>query len=158
MMDIIRDYLLSIVAVSILCGIILQIMNNHHAKEISKLICGLVLTIMILRPFTAFDFLNYDLFNDHYEENIIDAVSEGEEIAHSAWSDIIKLETEAYILDKAADLNADIYVTVSVNKDTVPVPVAADISGSISPYARAQLEQIIEDTLGITKENQRWNG
>lgn len=157
-MDVIRDYLLAVVAVSILCSTILHLMNNHHGKEIGKIICGLVLTIMILRPFTTLDSLNLDILSNRYEENIQDAVSTGEKLAHSAWSDIIKLETEAYILDKAAELNADIYVTVAVKEDTLPVPIAADITGSISPYARTQLEKIMEDALGITKENQRWNG
>ena len=70
--------------------------------------------------------------------------------------DIIKSTCEAYILNKATELGADIHVSVSVNSQHIPF--AARIMGEVTSDVRKQLEQILETDLGITKENQSWTG
>ena len=71
-------------------------------------------------------------------------------------ADIIKAETEAYILDKASQLNVELSVEVTIDEENIPTAVT--LSGEVSPYARRQLQEIIESDLGIAKENQRWTG
>ena len=85
-----------------------------------------------------------------------DAAAMGENLARDSMADIIKEETEAYILDKAADLHANLHVEVTVGEDNLPVAVT--ISGEASPYARRQIQAIIANDLGIAKENQKWIG
>ena len=60
-----------------------------------------------------------------------------ENLARDSMADIIKEETEAYILDKAADLHANLRVEVAVGEDNLPAAVT--ISGEASPYARRQI-------------------
>ena len=69
---------------------------------------------------------------------------------------IISEQTEAYILDKAADLHANLHVEVTVGEDNLPTAVT--LSGEASPYARRQIQAIIANDLGISKENQKWIG
>ena len=157
-MDQIRNYLFSIVAAAILCSLFQQIIQNFQAKSLGKIICGFVLIITVLRPLTKLDNLELDDFSFSYEQSAQDAIIMGQELAYDARVDIIKNKTEAYILDKAAELNADISVSVFVQDSEVPVPISADISGNVSPYVRQQLKQIMEADLGITKENQKWIG
>lgn len=80
----------------------------------------------------------------------------GENLARDSMADIIKEETEAYILDKAADLHANLHVEVTVGEDSLPMAVT--LSGEASPYARRQIQAIIANDLGISKENQKWIG
>ena len=80
----------------------------------------------------------------------------GENLARDSMADIIKEETEAYILDKAADLHANLRVEVAVGEDNLPA--AFTISGEASPYARRQIQAMIANDLGISKENQKWIG
>ena len=80
----------------------------------------------------------------------------GENLARDSMADIIKEETEAYILDKAADLHANLRVEVAVGEDNLPAAVT--ISGEASPYARRQIQAMIANDLGISKENQKWIG
>lgn len=70
---------------------------------------------------------------------------------------IIKVEAEAYILDKAAAMNVSLEVSVTVEGDP-PVPAAAQLSGEVSPYAKQQLEKILWEDLGISKEYLEWTG
>ena len=85
-----------------------------------------------------------------------DAAAMGENLARDSMADIIKEETEAYILDKAADLHENLRVEVAVGEDNLPAAVT--ISGGASPYARRQIQAMIANDLGISKENQKWIG
>ena len=95
-------------------------------------------------------------FSLRYMDDAEDAAAMGENLARDSMADIIKEETEAYILDKAADLHANLRVEVAVGEDNLPAAVT--ISGEASPYARRQIQAMIANDLGISKENQKWIG
>ena len=71
---------------------------------------------------------------------------------------IIKGETEAYILDKAASLGVELEVDVLLEDMYPMAPKTVRLSGSVSPYVRNRLQNIIAEELGISKENQIWIG
>ena len=95
-------------------------------------------------------------FSLRYMDDAEDAAAMGENLARDSMADIIKEETEAYILDKAADLHANLRVEVAVGEDNLPAAVT--ISGEASPYARRQIQAMIANDLGISKENQKLIG
>ena len=77
-------------------------------------------------------------------------------MAGEAEGNIIKSRVQAYILDKADSFGTSLEVEVILDQDHIPVSV--ELQGNISPYARAQLTEIIEEDLGIPKEHQLWIG
>lgn len=155
-MDGLRQYVISVVAAALICGILSGFFNHGAAKELVRLICGLFLAFTVLRPVSGIDFTALTEYSLSFSGAAEDAANMGEDMAQEAMADIIKAETAAYILDKAAELNASITVDVTVNDDNVPVE--ATISGEISPYARQRLENNLLSELGIAKENQLWTG
>ena len=66
---------------------------------------------------------------------------------------IIKAKTEAYILDKAKNIGAEISAEISLN-DLVPTGIT--VVGNLSPYARSSLAAIITHELNIPPEAQIW--
>lgn len=82
--------------------------------------------------------------------------SEGENSAREAMAQIISEQTAAYILDKAESLGASISVTVSLSDDPYPVPTSVQLEGSVSPYARKELNGYISENLGIEAEEIEW--
>lgn len=102
------------------------------------------------------DFSKLPDFSLRCMDDAEDAAAMGENLARDSMADIIKEETEAYILDKAADLHANLRVEVAVGEDNLPAAVT--ISGEASPYARRQIQAMIANDLGISKENQKWIG
>ena len=84
------------------------------------------------------------------------AICAGQEAAHTAISEIIKQQTQAYILNKAKQLEADIFADVEMNHYDPYVPESVRISGSVSPYAKQRLKQYIAEELGISEEQQTW--
>ena len=71
-------------------------------------------------------------------------------------AEIIKQRTEAYILDRASAMDAQIKVSVSLGKDGIPKSVR--ITGRISPMNRSRLTDVIAADLGIPREQQEWIG
>lgn len=69
---------------------------------------------------------------------------------------IIKSRVEAYILDKAESYGAKLKVEVMLSEDQVPVPMSVRITGSISPYGKKMVTQLIREDLGIASEEQVW--
>ena len=156
LMDALREYVISIVAAALICGILIAIVHESRSNLFIRLLCGLFLTISVIQPFTGWDIENIRLDASAYSDYGKEAAVAGAQLSQKAMADIITQNTEAYILDKALALNANLTVTVSLNSELIPERV--HLSGKISPYAQEMMESIIESELGITKENQLWTG
>lgn len=158
-MEGLAKYLISITAAAILCGIITSLLGKEGTiAAVGKLLCGLFLTLTMLSPLLGGQMGKWEWFLDDISLDAAAAVREGEESAQAALVASIKAQTEAYILDKAAKLGAEISVEITRIAGTPPLPMAVTISGSVSPDTRAQLERILEEDIGIPKEEQRWTG
>lgn len=112
--------------------------------------------MIVIRPISYFDYSMLTEFSSAFAQEAETAAIQGENMARKAAADIIKAESEAYILDKAAAMNAS--VTVQIILDSDSIPVQATLSGRVSPYVRRTLASVLESDLGITKENQLWTG
>ena len=156
-MDGMRQYIISVTAATILCGIIKGMSEKTSCGKIMKLVCGLFLGFTVIKPITQIDLTQLTEVSLPFADEAVHAAALGENLSEKAMADIIKQETETYILDKAAAINVSLEVSVTVEGDP-PVPVAAQLSGEVSPYAKQQLERILWEDLGISKENLEWTG
>lgn len=157
-MDALREYMISVVAVAVICGCITSIPQKGLNKELVKQLCGIFLVLTMIRPVFGWELSDFTDFLIVDQKAASQAALDGEKLAFNDYAHIIKTETEAYILDKATALNASIDVEVTLDCADIPVPVSVRISGEISPYAKQQLERVMENDLNITKENQKWTG
>lgn len=155
-MESLRQYILAVVSVALISSILMSLVQNGFAKELIRLICGLFLTLIVIQPIINFDFGVFAEYSASFAKDAEAVAAVGDSMAKEAMGDIIKSESEAYILDKAASMNADITVDITVSD--AQLPERATLSGNLSPYARERLETILESDLGITKENQVWTG
>lgn len=131
--------------------------KGTHAALL-RLIGGLFLTFTVIAPIADVEL-----------EEILDVpwdfavqgnaiAEEGQQYAQDQLHGIIKDRCEAYILDKALALQAQLQVEVMLSQDEIPVPASVRLQGSISPYARNALQQWLQDDIGIPKERQIWIG
>lgn len=158
-MEALREYFLSVTAAAVICGILTSLLGTKGtAGSMVKLICGLFLAFTVIRPIADIQIEDFALFTAEISDDAQAAVSMGEDFNRDSLAEIIKDETEAYILDKARILGAELQVDVTLSRDSQPVPVEVLISGDISPYGKTQLQEIIAEDLGIAKENQLWIG
>ena len=126
------------------------------AGAVLKMVTGLVMAAVILGPLGKHWDLDLNRRFQELDQQVSAAVAKGEELSQNALRQRIKQETEAYILDKAARLGLTLEVRVDLSDDDLPVPVGVTLRGAVSPAARAELEAMIRQDLGIGKEGQVW--
>ena len=153
-----RQYLLSIVGAAIICSITKNISNEKTLSgAMLRLVAGIIMTVTVLAPVVNLDLNDLPLMTTNFMDEASTIAAEGEEMAASARNAIISDRAEAYILDKAAAFGAALEVEVTISDGTM-MPEGARIKGAISPYAKLQLQRIMEQDLQIAKENQQWIG
>lgn len=153
-----KSYVLSVISASFICGIIELLLKKDSAiGKISRLLGRLLIVISLIAPLTTITFHDLYEYIDSVHINAEAYAEEGKNIARNQATEIIMPKLEAYILDKAAQLQCDLSVNILLSDDTIPVPIAIELSGNVSPYAKGVLCSYIEETLGIARENQRWN-
>ncbi len=152
-----KEYILRIIAAAILCALVKSFAGKSSAvNAILKTICGVFLTLTILSPIVHFNFTTITDQIDFFSSDAQRSVEAGVQLTDSSLRSSIKQQTEAYILDKAASLDAALTVEVTLSGDELPTPCSVILEGRISPYAKSRLAELISDDLGISKENQTW--
>lgn len=152
-MEALRQYIISVVAAALLCGIVTGLMPQGRASQIIRMVCGLFLAYTVLAGLTGLD-LQIPDWDVLAVTDARQAAALGESLGEAALTQVIKEQTEAYILDKAAALGLSLEVEVSLDESQVPQSVV--LEGQASPYERQQLQNTIARELGIAKENQQW--
>ncbi len=155
-MEGLRQYAVSVIYGAVLCSVVLSVLPKGTGKALLKLLCGVFLTFLILEPITDISLRDLQANIPDLLEEAQSTAASGQMIAQEAALEIIKSETEAYILDKAAALHADIIVNIEMGSNGLPE--RAILVGPISPSIRAQLEIVLIQDLAIPKENQQWSG
>lgn len=124
---------------------------------VTKLLCGLFITYTVVKPLPAVKAPDISGMISNYGVEAQRAVELGEDISRNALEQSIKEQTEAYILERARQLELDVLVEVDMTAEQVPVPKTVSLCGKVSPYAKKKLSAIIEKDIGIGMENQEWN-
>ena len=156
-MDAIRSYLIRITVAALICGVIGNLIEKKGSIGITiRMMCGVFMTFTLLSPLVNVRLTALPELISGYDLEADVMVVQGKEYAKNTMADIIRARTEAYILDEAESMGADIAVEVKLNEEDVPIPCKVRISGNISPYGKERLKQIIKEELGIPVEEQIW--
>lgn len=155
-MEGVRQYLIGITAAALVCGIAVRLVHKGLVGSVVKLMAGVFMALAVAAPLVniKLDDLTKMTLDIHADAEALTA--EGENSAREAIAQIISGETAAYILDKAEALGASVTVTVYVSSDAYPVPTHVRLEGSVSPYARLELNEYISANLGIEAEEIEW--
>lgn len=151
-------YLKSLICATIISAIVVNIFKKktpigHHIR----LLVGIFLSITIISPLYKLEIPDFDLYKSSLDIEAQKIVGEGESLYEAQRRSIISQQLEAYILNKATELNADIRVAIKLSEEDIPTPVSVEIEGSVAPYDRIVLEKYIANEIGIPKERQMWN-
>lgn len=149
--------MLRVVVAAIVCAVTRALLGKKTAiGRIAGLVSGILMAITVISPFGNITFDGISDFWDDLSDDANKYVLEGTSLAEKQQADIIKSQSEAYILDKANRMGLQIAVEVELDGRNGNIPCGVVISGNVSPYGQTQLESYIADTLGIAKENQIW--
>lgn len=155
-MDGLRDYLMGVTAAALCCSAAVKLAGKGLTGSVVKMLAGIVMTLSILSPLVSVKLDSYEDFFQSIQSDAEDAALDGKNSAREAMAEIISEEVRTYILDKADALGVELTVEVELSADSIPVPSAVTLKGSVSPYARSVLSEYISDSLGIGTEAQTW--
>ena len=154
----IREYLLSIVAVSLLSAILLALVPKGTVHRTLTFLCGLAVILATLGPIVRIDF-------DQIAQAMTRARVQAEEAAGGTALDsqeliaaLIKEKAEAYIWDKAVSCGiTPSEITVEVNTDgDYPYPYRAAVTGRFTSEQQAAVTRDLEENLAIPSQRQEW--
>lgn len=156
-MEDVRQYLMQITAAAIICGIVTAMVGKKGPLALSvRLIAVVFMTLTFIGPLVHLKIPTLPELAEGLTAEGDRWVAEGENSSWESVAAIIKERTEAYILDKADSFGAQLRVQVTVSGDDIPVPCAVELAGTVSPYGKSRLSQMIEEDLGIPGEEQTW--
>ena len=130
--------------------------RNSGCAPVIRLLCGVLLTIVLVQPLRDFSFDVPLQWTQGLESMASDIAEQGSRAAENEKGAIIKTRLEAYIVEKVAQAGASVTADVTLGEDGLPRAVT--VTGALSPAARHQLKQVITETLGIPEVQQQWNG
>ena len=151
-----REYLVSVVSASMLSGILIRLTRNSASGEIVRMLCGILITIVLIQPITGKKALLWESALPEFSAQAEDVIAEGTAAADNMRKEFIKQRVQTYILSRAGAMDADIQASVTLGENFVPCHVR--ITGRISPINRSKLTQLIASELGIPREQQEWIG
>ena len=153
----IREYLIGVTVAAILCGIVTAISGKKgFLGSVMKLLTGLLMALALVAPWVSISLVDLFGWTENIKSDADDIVLQGQSTGEETYRRVIKERLEAYILDEARAMGADLSVAVTLSQEGTPVPVAAELSGSISPYHKQRLSLFMTNELGIEREDQIW--
>jgi len=158
-MNALGQYILSVGLAALFVGILTSISDSKSSSGVLlRMVCGLFLAFVLIKTVGNLDYGSLEAFARSYTQEADEAVEYGADIAAGSIRELIKEETEAYILDKARTCQCAVQVQVTVSREDPPVPESVRLTGTVTANGRKTLEKILEEELGIPKERQQWIG
>lgn len=153
-----REYLLAVVAAAMLCAIVTSLYGKGSFLSTAvKLICGVFMLVVLVKPITDVRIRSPLRALDDITVQADTITSAAADSSRESICAIITQRTQTYILDKATDNGVTLSVEVMLSDGEIPEPVSVRLQGSISPYKKKILSEMIETDLGIPQEAQIWN-
>ena len=158
MIEGVRSWLLSIIAVCLLCALADALMPRGPVKKAGRLVCGLVLLCAMLAPLPGLQLETGQAWLEDYFAGLEQQKQNLKETADAGTKGIIEEQYSAYIVDKAKELDlvCQVRVTCRTEADGLTVPDGVEVAGRFSDEEQSRLTRIIEEELLVPPERQTY--
>ncbi|MBP3509711.1 stage III sporulation protein AF [Oscillibacter sp.] len=155
MIGALREWLTSIVVVTLLLSVVQTLVPEGSIRRVASFVGGLILLAVLMRPVLGTDLERLQLDLGGYEQELKNAREELASSRETELTERIEERTAAYISDKADALGLKVAVRVeaTTGPDGVSLPEKVELTG---PYSR-ELADFMTRELGIPAERQVWH-
>ena len=155
-MEVVRAWLLSLIAVSLLCASAGALMPKGAVRQVGRLVCGLVMLAAILSPVARLDAAEGRRWLAGYFASVEQRRAGLEETVNNQMKHIIEGEYPAYVVDKAAELGLTCTAQVECQRSAegLYLPVRTEVTGMLTEDIRIQLVRTIAEDLGVPERAQ----
>ena len=152
MLENLRTWVFRIIGASVISSIAMSVTLSTKMKRVVSLCCSFLAAAVLLTPLAGLSDASLSL--PDLKESASFRASQLEKRNAELRTSIIASECEAYILNKAAELGAQ--VSVSVTLDDKETPYSCSITTDSGGAVKFALSETIEKDLGIPLERQYW--
>lgn len=155
MMELLRTWLSSIVAVTLLIAMAESLVPEGTMRRVAGFTGGLVLLLALVRPVLAGGLPDLTLETEKWTAAIEEEQASLSRQGEDALAALIAERTASYIWDKGAALGLEVKANVETRTGEagLPVPQRVELEG---PYSK-ELADYITHELNIPPERQVWN-
>ena len=157
MTELLREWIMGLCAASVITACAQSIVPGGAVKKVLRLICGIVLTMVLISPLTGPNQADYAFSLASYRDRVAALTEELSETEKRLDRMYIEERCAAYILDEAHALGLEGRVEVSAKwRDDCWVPWELWLSMTGPEEQRLRLTAQITAELGIAAERQHW--
>ena len=159
MSDFVHNYIQTLVYSAVFCFLALALTPEGSGKKAVGIACAAAMMIAVISPVVSIDLGDYSKTLTEYKLKAEEYAGNGKTESENLNRLHIQDRCQAYILDKAKEIGADISeitVTAEWSSDGFWYPVSCEIRYGCSDRQRAELEAFIGAQLGISKDEQKW--
>ncbi len=151
MMALVREWLLGIAGAAILTALADGLMPQGGARQVGRLVCGLVVLLAVLRPLASAELTE---LSDHLRydgQAFQDRVDSLQREADNQMKTIIEERMGAYSVEKAAEmgLTCEVRVECQPDGDGLFLPVGAQVVGLELPEEQKRFRESICKDFGL---------
>jgi len=158
-MEVLRSWILGLTSVCILTAAALTLTRGGPLSRMTRFVCALVLTAVLLSPLLSPDMDVYALSLAEYRRTAAALTEDMGRTEQELNRLYIEAECAAYILDEARRLGLEGRAEVRAKwRDNCWVPWEAELTLRGESGQRRKLSAVLEAELGIPAERQSWHG
>ena len=151
MMDHVRGWLLTLIALCLLCALAEALMPRGPVKGAGRLVCGLALLCALLSPLPGLRLEAGQDWLEDYFRGLEEQEAALEEQVNTGTKGIIEEKYAAYIVDKAEQegIVCAVRVTCGTGADGLLVPSLVELAGDFTDQDQSRLTGIITEELQV---------
>ena len=155
-MEAIRSYALSVISAALVVSILIDLSGKSAFRKQLRLVAGIFFATILLRPLLRLTVPDLSPSKSFFSEEAETAAQEGEKRFIQSLRELIRRESEAYILKEAAAMGAELEVELELDMGDPPAPQAVTLRGSFDGSQEEALSKLLSEQFGIPKERQTW--
>lgn len=155
-MDALKEWIQLAAGICLAGGVLLGLITDESRRKLLRLLLGVILLLTLAQIGKDADWSHLTDWSLGALPSGADVSQQGREMSLEAMSGLIKAKYEAYVLEKAKGIRQGFQVDITLHEDLTPM--SARIRGEFTPEAQEALAVILEQELGIPKEDQHWSG
>lgn len=145
--------------ISLASAVACSIAPENTVKTVLNILSSVILMLIILKPMTSLDMSQYASSLAKYREMEQQLTVDAEDMQERLNRLVIEKEYEAYIKDKATEMNIELAeINIKLEWDTHGywMPVAVEIGYTNKQDEISKMIDLIEVQLGLPEEKQHW--
>lgn len=155
-----KTWFISLVAAAMIVACADTLLAKSGQRAVGRLAGALMLLLVVLGPVLSLGGVEFGGLSQEMVAEMEQMEAQLQAGSNEILKEIIEERFRTYILDKAAQLEVTCNISVDCKEDEngLWLPERVSVTGNMTPQQQRQLEQYVEQELGVSKKMQSYTG